>query len=170
MIQQEEVHKQLNYFRKRVALMEYPTYQQLGWPIGSGMVESANKVVVQARLKGAGMRWGPTHVNAMLTLRAAVCSERWDEGWQDLLAEHQTQRAQARQLRVSARFEATLSSLMLLLLRFRPPNSIPTPQPTLPPAPRPVEPAATLPGSSRPSAHHPWKKGPACRPKLFAKK
>lgn len=168
--QQEDVSKPLNYFRKRVALMQYPTYRQLGWPIGSGMVESANKVVVQARLKGAGMRWGPTHVNPMLTLRTAVCSERWDEGWQDLLAEHQTQRAQARQLRVSARFEATLSSLLLLLLRFRPPTPIPTPQPTLPPVPCPVEPAATLPGSSRPSAHHPWKKGPACRPKLFAKK
>ena len=169
-IEQEDVHKHLNYFRKRVALMEYPTYRQQGWPIGSGMVESANKVVVQARLKGAGMRWSSTQVNPMLTLRTAVCSERWDESWQDMLAEHQTQRDQARQHRVSARFEARLSSLLLLLLRFRPPTPIPTPQPTLPPAPRPVEPAATLPGSSRPSAHHPWKKGPACHPKLVAKK
>ena len=31
-------------------------------------------------------------------------------------------------------------------------------------------PAATMPGSSRPSAHHPWKRSPACRPKLTAKK
>ena len=167
--EQEDVHKHLNYFRKRVALMQYPTYRQQGWPIGSGMVESANKVVVQARLKGAGMRWSPTHVNPMLTLRTAVCSERWNEGWQDVLAEHQVQRTQTHQQRVSARFETTLSSLLLLLLRFRPPPAIPTPQPTLPLAPRPVEPAATLPGSSRPSTHHPWKKGPACRPKLFAK-
>ena len=35
---------------------ESPRYQALGWPIGSGSVESANKGVVQARLKGAGMR------------------------------------------------------------------------------------------------------------------
>jgi len=168
--QQEAIGKQLNYLRKRVALMQYPAYQQQGWPIGSGMVESANKVVVQARLKGAGMHWEPTHVNPMLTLRTAACSDRWDEGWQDLLAEYQTQRAQGRQQQASARFEATLSSLMLLLLRFRPPTPIPTPQPILPPAPRPVEPAATLPGSSRPSAHHPWKKGPACRPALSAKR
>ena len=167
--EQEAIGKQLHYLRKRAALMHYPTYQQQGWPIGSGMVESANKVVVQARLKGAGMHWEPTHVNSLLTLRTAACSDRWDEGWQDLLAEHQTQRARARQHQVSARFESTLSSLLLLLLRFRPPAAIPTPQSTLPPAPRPVEPAATLPGSSRPSAHHPWKKGPVCRPKLFAK-
>ena len=42
--------------------MQYPTYQADGWPSGSGSVESANKVVVEARLKGAGMR-----------LRAAQC-------------------------------------------------------------------------------------------------
>jgi hypothetical protein len=47
----------LNYLQKRQALMDYPTYCQDGWPIGSGMVESANKTVMQARLKGAGMRF-----------------------------------------------------------------------------------------------------------------
>ena len=36
--------------------MQSPTYQAAGWPIGSGSVESANKLVVEARLKGAGMR------------------------------------------------------------------------------------------------------------------
>jgi hypothetical protein len=55
--EQETVQRQLNYFRKRTALMQYPQYQQQGWPIGSGMVESANKLLVQARLKGAGMRF-----------------------------------------------------------------------------------------------------------------
>ncbi len=45
----ETVQKQMHYFGKRVSLMQYPEYQRDGWPIGSGMVESANKVVVQAR-------------------------------------------------------------------------------------------------------------------------
>lgn len=53
---QETIQKQLSYLRKRASLMQYPAYQRQGWPIGSGMVESANKVVVQARLKGAEMR------------------------------------------------------------------------------------------------------------------
>src|SRR5436305_1520069 len=52
--------------------MQYPTYQQAGWPIGSGSVESANKVVVEARLKGAGMRWQRHNVNRMLALRPAA--------------------------------------------------------------------------------------------------
>jgi hypothetical protein len=44
-------HRQ--YLEKRSALMDYPTYRQQRWPIGSGSVESANKRVMQARLKGA---------------------------------------------------------------------------------------------------------------------
>src|SRR6266700_1497231 len=50
------IKEKLAYLHKREAHMQYPTYQAAGWPIGSGSVESANKVVVEARLKGAGMR------------------------------------------------------------------------------------------------------------------
>ena len=50
------VQENLTYLQKRAAHMQYPRYQQAGWPIGSGSVESANKLVVEARLKGAGMR------------------------------------------------------------------------------------------------------------------
>lgn len=56
LVQQKGVHEHLDYLRKREALMQYPQFQRDGWPIGSGMVESANKNVVEARLKGAGMR------------------------------------------------------------------------------------------------------------------
>jgi hypothetical protein len=175
----ETVRKQLEYFRKRISLMDYPTYRQQGWPIGSGMVESANKIVVQARLKGAGMHWAPSHVNPMLALRSAVCSERWDEAWQDQLKEHQSQRASARQDLASTRWRDCLTSLLLLHWRFRlsapnPSAPLPPPSPN-PPAPLPIsaprlkEPAATLPGSSRPSAHHPWKRGPSCAPNGLAK-
>jgi hypothetical protein len=160
----EAVQKQMQYFGKRLSLMQYPDSQRAGWPIGSGMVESANKVVVQARLKGAGMHWAPAHVNPMLALRTAACNERWEEAWQESSAEQQKQRQSKRQQQATARIQSQLSSVLLLLLRFRPS----TPKPA-PPSPRLAEPAATLPGSSRPSAHHPWKRGPACRPKVTAK-
>jgi hypothetical protein len=55
--QQKGVQEHLDYLRKREALMRYPVFRQQGWPIGSGMVESANKNVVEARLKGTGMRF-----------------------------------------------------------------------------------------------------------------
>jgi hypothetical protein len=75
------IQEPLAYLQKREAHMQYPTYQQAGWPIGSGSVESANKVVVEARLKGAGMRWQSQNVNLMLVLRNAVCNRRWHETW-----------------------------------------------------------------------------------------
>lgn len=66
--------------------MQYPQFQAQGWPIGSGIVESANKLVVQARLKGPGMHWERKNVNPMLALRLAVCNDRWAEMWNKALA------------------------------------------------------------------------------------
>ena len=76
------VAENLAYLEKRVAQMQYPEFQAQGWPIGSGMVESANKLVVEARLKGAGMQWSRASVNPLLALRNAVCNDRWVEAWQ----------------------------------------------------------------------------------------
>jgi hypothetical protein len=74
--------------------MQYPTYQAAGWPIGSGMVESAHKRVLQARLKGAGMQWTVPNVNAMLALRVAIDNDRWDQEWQQRRDLHLTQQHQ----------------------------------------------------------------------------
>jgi hypothetical protein len=41
--EQKGVHEHLDYLRKREALMQYPQFLRDGWPIGSGMVESANR-------------------------------------------------------------------------------------------------------------------------------
>ncbi|HEY6410744.1 MAG TPA: ISKra4 family transposase, partial [Ktedonobacteraceae bacterium] len=93
-----QMQEQLTYLQKREAHMQYPTYQQAGWPIGSGSVESANKLVVEVRLKGAGMRWGRQNVNPMLVLRNGVCNRRWQETWATSVAHRQTLRIQRRQV------------------------------------------------------------------------
>src|SRR6185503_8156173 len=85
------IAENLAYLEKREAQMQYPRFQAEGWPIGSGMVESANKVVVEARLKGAGMHWSRLSVNPLLTLRNAVCNDRWAEAWQQSAAHIQRQ-------------------------------------------------------------------------------
>ena len=97
--QQKGVEAHLDYLRKRATLMQYPAFRQQGWPIGSGMVESANKNVVEARLKGAGMHWERKHVNSMLALRMAVCNDRWQEMWQKALVYHCRQQALQRSKR-----------------------------------------------------------------------
>jgi hypothetical protein len=91
------MQEKLAYLQKREAHMQYPSYQQAGWPIGSGNVESANKLVVEARLKGAGMRWERQNVNPMLVLRNAVCNQRWHETWAATMTQRQAQRTRHRQ-------------------------------------------------------------------------
>lgn len=71
----EEIIKKCSYLEKRETRMQYPLYQQQGWSIGSGIVESGNKVVMQARMKGAGMHWETVHVNPLLALRTAICND-----------------------------------------------------------------------------------------------
>ncbi len=91
------MQEQLTYLQKREAHMQYPIYQEAGWPIGSGSVESANKLVVEARLKGAGMRWERQNVNPMLVLRNAVCNRRWNETWAAAVTQRQALRSSWRQ-------------------------------------------------------------------------
>jgi hypothetical protein len=86
----------LAYLKKRKDQMHYPLFQAQGWPIGSGIVESGNKLVVEARLKGAGMHWADCHVNPMLALRNIICSDRWKSEWPQIEARL---RQQARQRR-----------------------------------------------------------------------
>lgn len=95
----------LTYLEKREAQMQYPTFQAQGWPIGSGMVESGNKLVVEARLKGAGMHWQRLHVDALLALRNIICSDRWSQEWPRIGDQLRTQDHQRRQaLRQKRRF------------------------------------------------------------------
>jgi len=77
----ELICNNLAYLKKREAQMLYPAFQTQGWPIGSGIVESGNKLVVEARLKGSGMHWAEHNVNPILALRNLICSNRWQEDW-----------------------------------------------------------------------------------------
>lgn len=79
--------------------MQYPVCLAQGWPIGSGAVESGNKVVVEARLKGAGMHWAHNNVNRMLALRNALCSDRWAEARSQVLNQQHLHVRRMRQAR-----------------------------------------------------------------------
>jgi len=102
------MQEKLTYLQKREAHMQYPTYQEAGWPIGSGSVESANKLVVEVRLKGAGMRWCRHNVNPMLVLRNAVCNREWKQTWEASRAYRHTLRSQHRQAQSHQRLESAL--------------------------------------------------------------
>jgi hypothetical protein len=94
----EVISSNLAYLKKRKQQMQYPLFQAQGWPIGSGMVESGNKLVVEARLKGPGMHWAPESVNPMLALRNLLCSGRWREDWPRIEARLRQQSRQRRKV------------------------------------------------------------------------
>lgn len=93
----EVLANNLAYLKKRKAQMQYPLFQSQGWPIGSGALESGNKLVVQARLKGAGMHWAEEHVNPMLAIRNILCSGRWRKDWPTIEARLRQQTRHRRQ-------------------------------------------------------------------------
>jgi hypothetical protein len=97
---EEVLRENLAYLEKRTAQMQYPQFQQQGWPIASGMTESGNKLVVEARLKGAGMHWKEENVDPMLALRNIICSDRWSEEWPGIV---QRLREQAKDQRKAVR-------------------------------------------------------------------
>jgi len=162
----KELTNNLAYLQKREAQMHYPTFQAAGWPIGSGCVESANKLVVEARLKGAGMHWERHNVNPMLVLRNAVCNDRWDETWQATTSQRQSSRKRERDAHTQARCEQAAARFLKLLLWCRPP----TPHPPLEAVSPPVKPPTSAPapvavGPRRPAANHPWRRAIVTRPK-----
>lgn len=73
----DPVRKAVVYLFHHRWRMRYREFRQAGCPIGSGSVESACKVVVQQRMKQAGMQWSRPGAQAMLALRCALLSDRW---------------------------------------------------------------------------------------------
>ncbi len=144
------VQEKLTYLQKREAHMQYPTYQAAGWPIGSGSVESANKVVVEARLKGAGMRWGRLNVNPMLVLRNAVCNRHWHQTWTAARAHRQALHTSRRQAESQQRLSSAFWTLVFWgarVARLSPP-----------PVPSPPAEALAQPPVRRLGAGYSWRK------------
>jgi len=69
------VHAYLERHREHI---DYAAYKELGLPLGSGMVESACKWLIQQRFKGVGMRWSEDGFNHLLHLRLAWVNGRFE--------------------------------------------------------------------------------------------
>jgi hypothetical protein len=66
------------YLERHREHINYARYKALGLPLGSGMVESACKWLIQQRFKGVGMRWSEDGFNHLLHLRLAWVNGRFD--------------------------------------------------------------------------------------------
>ena len=68
-----------SYFETRFRQIDYPSFVQQGYQIGSGLAESACKRFGTDRMKGTGMRWTSSGAQSLATLRAMRLSQRWNE-------------------------------------------------------------------------------------------
>lgn len=59
--------------------INYKFYKDNDYYIGSGAIESANKMVIQQRMKQSGMRWSVNGGQYIAALRTKHESNRWDE-------------------------------------------------------------------------------------------
>jgi hypothetical protein len=67
-----------DYLVKHRTHISYQKFEQLGLPLGSGMVESACKWLIQQCFKGVGMRWSEDGFDHLLFLRLAWVNNRFD--------------------------------------------------------------------------------------------
>jgi hypothetical protein len=141
----------VTYFTKRLAQVDYAGFQAAGYPIGSGSTESANKIVVEARLKGSGMHWARAHVDPLVALRTVACANRWSEAWPRISARLRADAGQRRQTRRRVRHAPPTPVEVAL-----PIAAAAAAQPSVP-----ITTAARR-GKSivdgRPTAMHPWKR------------
>lgn len=73
----------LRYFQENRERLGYAAAQQRKLPIGSGVVESAGRHIVQQRLKQSGMRWSIPGAQAILNLRTRHRNGQFEQYWED---------------------------------------------------------------------------------------
>ncbi len=73
----EDAGKAERYLRRYHRFMDYAGMKSRGYPIGSGVVESACKQIVSERMKLSGMRWKKNGGQHTMTLRCLLLSGIW---------------------------------------------------------------------------------------------
>jgi hypothetical protein len=69
------------YLTNRTECLDYPRALRLGLPIGSGMIESGHRHVLQARLKKAGAAWLVENADHIANLRVLRANRNWVSLW-----------------------------------------------------------------------------------------
>jgi len=67
------------YIENNRGRIDYRRYKLRGYYIGSGAIESGNKLVIQQRMKQSGMRWSISGGQYIAALRAKYASNQWDK-------------------------------------------------------------------------------------------
>jgi hypothetical protein len=80
-IDPEDIELSIGYFWHQKERMKYHQYRIVGYPIGSGSVESGINNVVHHRMKRQGRGWQRDNVNPMLAALSELHSDRFESAW-----------------------------------------------------------------------------------------
>lgn len=78
----EEARKCAEYIEHNRHRMRYPEFHAAGLCTSTGVVEAGCKVAIGTRLKRAGMHWTVRGANAIVALRCAKLSGRFEDFWE----------------------------------------------------------------------------------------
>jgi hypothetical protein len=78
----KDARKEIAYFAKNKDQMKYDQYRAAHLFIGSGIIEAGCKHLIGHRLKQSGMEWTVRGANAIIALRCAILSNRFEDFWQ----------------------------------------------------------------------------------------
>ena len=76
-----------DYLLAKRPYLDYPTALHNGWPIATGVIEGACRHLVKDRMDITGARWGLAGAEAILTLRALISNDDFDQYWTFHLAQ-----------------------------------------------------------------------------------
>jgi hypothetical protein len=75
----------ITYYKNHRHPMNYTSYTEQNFPIGSGVTEAACKTLIKQRFCLAGMHWKQPGAAGILNLRALVLTaQRWTQFWQKI--------------------------------------------------------------------------------------
>ena len=75
------VRAALRYLGNRTDQLDYAYALTHNLPVGSGLIESGHKHVLQARLKQAGAWWTEVNAHALCQLRTLRANRQWENYW-----------------------------------------------------------------------------------------
>jgi hypothetical protein len=71
----------IGYIKRFYDALDYDKFKSMGYPIGSGEIESAHKSIPQKRLKIPGASWNADSIDPMLALRILRADDWWEDFW-----------------------------------------------------------------------------------------
>jgi len=77
----ERLKRLIGYIKRFKDALDYDNFKSMGYPIGSGEIESAHKSIPQKRLKIPGASWKADSIDPMLALRILRADDWWEDFW-----------------------------------------------------------------------------------------